>query len=162
MAKFCTKCGKPLQDGTAFCGECGQDVNSIDEQQIEEMKEKSIDKRAKKGRGCLIPILCIVLIPIATVIFMSAQNSAIQRNISGVSNESEYITMDEYNKIQSGMTYEQVCEIVGSAGEISAESNVGGYSTKIITWYGNGAAGSNANVTFMNNEVQSKAQAGLK
>ena len=36
-----------------------------------------------------------------------------------------------------------------------------GYKVVIVTWYGNGVAGSNANVTFTNNSVTAKAQVGL-
>ncbi|MCI8409098.1 MAG: DUF3862 domain-containing protein [Lachnospiraceae bacterium] len=70
--------------------------------------------------------------------------------------------MKEYNEIQTGMTYEQVKKIVGSPGEVSSQVESNGYKIVIITWYGNGYTGSNANVTFTNDEVTGKAQVGLK
>lgn len=119
-------------------------------------------KRTIKGHGCLVAIL-IVLIIFCTVIYGTfSMNDAIQKEVSGVSEDSEYITLDEFNQIQTGMTYEQVVEIVGSSGSPSAQTDGGGMSYQIYTWYGNGVAGSNANVTFINGEVSAKAQVGLK
>lgn len=89
-------------------------------------------------------------------------NSSLQKSVSGVNDESEYITLDEYNKINTGMTYDEVKEIVGSEGTVSSQVESNGYKIVIITWYGNGTAGSNANVTFTNDSVSGKAQVGLK
>ena len=96
---------------------------------------------------------------IAVAIKMGA---SVQQTISGVKNDSEYITLEEYNKIETGMTYEEVAEIVGSSGTVSSQVESNGLKIVIITWYGNGVAGSNANVTFTNNAVSGKAQVGLK
>ena len=67
------------------------------------------------------------------------------------------ISLDEYNQIKNGMTYDQVVEIIGGEGELSSEA----YSTKIYTWDGQGSLGANAIITFQNGKVVSKAQAGL-
>lgn len=75
----------------------------------------------------------------------------------------EYITREEFNQIKAVMTYQEVKDIVGSAGSIVAESTVAGYTTVIVSWDGDPAnIGSNANVTFQNGVVVGKAQAGLK
>ena len=76
--------------------------------------------------------------------------------------ESLYITMAEFNQIQTGMTYEEVVAIVGSPGEIISTSTVAGYTVTMISWYGDAYSGANANVTFSNGEVTAKAQIGLK
>ena len=107
-------------------------------------------------------ILIFIILGIGTVFFAAMQNDSIQKSVSGVSDNSEYITLEEYNKIETGMTYEEVAEIVGSKGTVSSQVEMNGINNTIITWYGNGVAGSNANVTFINNEVQGKAQVGLK
>ena len=117
-------------------------------------------KRTVKGPGCLTVIAAfIIVLGIASVgiIATIGQNDFVQKSVSGVSDRSEYITMEEYNKIDTGMTYEEVKEIVGSAGEVTVQSEAGNIKIVIVTWYGNGAAGSNANVTFTNNEVTAKA-----
>lgn len=74
----------------------------------------------------------------------------------------EEITLAEYEQIQNDMTYEEVVNIVGSAGTETVSSGYGEYSMRMISWDGNGMLGSNANVTFMNNKVTSKAQFGLE
>lgn len=74
----------------------------------------------------------------------------------------EYITLDEYNQIQTGMTYDEVVNIIGSPGTETATSSVGGYTMTIISWYGKGTIGANANVTFQNGIASAKAQFGLK
>lgn len=84
------------------------------------------------------------------------------KDISGVSDKSEYITMDEYNQIETGMSYDEVVDIIGSKGELSTKSESNGYTIEIYTWYGNGTAGSNANVTFENGKATTKAQVGLQ
>ena len=118
-------------------------------------------KRNLKSHGCLTFIFSFIIICIGVAAAIGT-NDRIQKDVSGVSDESEYITMEEYKKIENGMTYEEVVEIVGSEGELSANSSVSGYTTSIYTWYGNGVAGSNANVTFQNGKATGKAQVGLK
>ncbi len=122
-------------------------------------------KRALKSHGCLITILTVIIVfgvGIAVLVGTLGQNKAIQKSVSGVSDESEYITMEEYNSIENGMSYDEVKEIVGGTGEVSSEVESNGIKIAIITWYGNGSAGSNANVTLTNDEVTGKAQVGLK
>ncbi len=122
-------------------------------------------KRTLKSHGCLTVLIALIIVfggGIAIIFGAVGQNTAIQRSMSGVSDEDEYITLEEYNSIETGMTYEEVQEIIGSAGTISSQVESNNISVVIVTWYGNGVAGSNANVTFTNNSVTGKAQAGLQ
>lgn len=116
----------------------------------------------KNGHGCLIGLLAFIIIACVGVAAAVNLNDNTQKAISGVEDPSEYITLDEYNKIDTGMTYDEVREIVGSDGTVSSQVEMNGYNVVIITWYGNGLAGSNANVTFTNDSVSAKAQVGLQ
>lgn len=73
------------------------------------------------------------------------------------------INKKEFNKIKTGMTYDQVKEIIGSDGEVKSE--VGGKGEKdhtiVYVWKGVGAIGANATMTFQNGVLQAKAQFGL-
>lgn len=75
------------------------------------------------------------------------------------------ITMAEYNQIETGMTYFQVCDIIGGYGEVLSEVDLGigsEYATEIYMWEGEGITGANANVTFQGGKVTAKAQFGLE
>ncbi|MBO5355035.1 MAG: hypothetical protein J6B09_03120 [Clostridia bacterium] len=63
------------------------------------------------------------------------------------------------------MSYSEVCEIIGSKGELmsAVDLDIGyEYATQIYTWWGNGYEGSNANITFQGGKVVAKAQIGLE
>jgi hypothetical protein len=74
------------------------------------------------------------------------------------------ISLDEFNAIQDGMTYEQVVAIVGGAGTVLSESGSPGseYYTVMYTWEGEGSIGANANCMFQGGRLVSKAQFGLE
>lgn len=119
-------------------------------------------KRTLKSHGCFISVLVFIIILGGGIAMTINLNNGIQKSVSGVSNSSEYITKDEYNQIETGMTYDEVREIIGSDGSLTSTVSMNDTTVEIYTWYGNGTAGSNANVTFTNNSVTGKAQAGLK
>ncbi|MBQ9762394.1 MAG: hypothetical protein IJV82_04880 [Oscillospiraceae bacterium] len=74
-----------------------------------------------------------------------------------------YISKAEYEQIKMGMTYEEVCDIIGGEGECSVSSGVGSYSGQVYTWKGTlyFINGSNAAITFMNGRVTAMASVGL-
>lgn len=76
----------------------------------------------------------------------------------------EYITMDEFNQIQAGMSYQDVVNIIGSTGELLSSVDIGDaqYKTEMYSWEGKGSVGANANVMFQGGIVSSKAQFGLE
>lgn len=85
-------------------------------------------------------------------------------NISG-NNENQdnkcYITLEKFNKIENGMTYDQVKDIIGCDGTVNSETEVSNIKMTIYSWYGKDNI-SNANVTVQNGKIISKAQIGLK
>lgn len=74
------------------------------------------------------------------------------------------ISKAEYDKISTGMTYQEVVDIIGSPGEVfvQADNPLSDFKTTIYMWEGEGALGANANITFMDGEVDTKAQFGLE
>ena len=73
------------------------------------------------------------------------------------------ITLEKFNKIEMGMSYEDVIEIIGEEGIVISESNIMNdekYQTTIYCWYAvDGVA--NTNVIFQGGKVISKTQIGL-
>lgn len=74
------------------------------------------------------------------------------------------ISKAEFDKIENGMTYEQVVQIIGGNGEVMSEVGEKGtqYYTVMYMYEGEKGFGSNANFTFQNGKLQSKAQFGLE
>lgn len=76
------------------------------------------------------------------------------------------VTLEKFNKIETGMTYNEVVEIIGEEGTLSSESSFGEgtefeTNTKIYYWYAENRM-SNVLITFSNDKVSSKTQTGLK
>ncbi|AFQ20054.1 DUF3862 domain-containing protein [Bacillus thuringiensis] len=74
------------------------------------------------------------------------------------------ISKDEFDRIENGMTYDQVKEIIGSDGEVMSEGGDKGteYYTVMYMWKGEGSPGANANFMFQGGKLNNKAQFGLK
>lgn len=96
---------------------------------------------------------------------ISAQNSAAgnfaqaARRVETPLAISSLITHVDYDRIRTGMTYEQVCNITGSAGVELSRSDIGRYTAVMYSW--KNPNGSNMNAMFQNGLLITKAQFGL-
>ena len=75
---------------------------------------------------------------------------------TAVSTNPGKITLEQFNKIKQGMTYQEVVQILGREGELMSEAG----SMRMYTWT-NKDDFSNMNATFNNNRVAAKGQLGL-
>ena len=126
--------------------------------------------RKKQKHTALGIFLIIIGIFGASCSFSSMWNGSVSGDNNSKTTENsevsilendEYITLDEFNQIETGMTYEQVVEIIGSEGTVMSEASVGDITTTMYYWYAdNGIA--NANVTISDGKVFAKAQVGLE
>ncbi|MBO4694217.1 MAG: DUF3862 domain-containing protein [Clostridia bacterium] len=99
------------------------------------------------------------------MVFCGCNTNRLTRNTDADIIKSEAtISRDEFEKIETGMTYDEVCEIVGGEGTLGSNVDIGDeeYKTEIYQWSGEGTVGANANVTFQGGKVVSKAQIGLE
>lgn len=74
-----------------------------------------------------------------------------------------FITLAKFEQIKEGMTYSQVCNIIGSKGELLSSVDLGigsEYKTEMYMWYAADGIG-NANVTFQDGKATMMAQFGL-
>lgn len=72
----------------------------------------------------------------------------------------EMITMEEFNRIEMGMTYQEVVFAIGGEGELISENEIANIHTTMYKWDGIGYG--NANVTFQDGVAVSKSQFGLE
>ncbi|HZK55598.1 MAG TPA: hypothetical protein VFC84_15625 [Desulfosporosinus sp.] len=73
--------------------------------------------------------------------------------------------MDEFKQIKTGVTYEQVTEIVGTTGEIVVETGLPGNQFYTVTYQFKGQGdiwgNANAQLTFQGGKLTTKTQKGL-
>ncbi len=142
----CPKCKQEVSAESKFCNHCGIVLN-----------KKWYQKNSPLQFGLMIFALCFLAI--AIFIFLSPGESEPDNQDSiGVVT----ISLSEYNCIENGMTYEQVVAIVGGEGTVLSETNSQELGIHTIMYYYDGIQlGANANFTFQNNELITKAQMGL-
>lgn len=73
--------------------------------------------------------------------------------------EPEVVNLEKFNRIQKGMTIEQVEKILGKSGQVIAENNSNNSIGQVYSW--KNPQGSNAIIEFKDGQVVAKAQAGL-
>jgi len=69
------------------------------------------------------------------------------------------VTLEKFNRIQKGMTIDQVDKVFGASGKVIAENNSTDSIGKVYSW--KNPQGSNAIIEFKDGQVVAKAQAGL-
>lgn len=79
-------------------------------------------------------------------------------------NNPATISKEEFDAIYTGMTYQQVVDLVGGPGEVLSEVDIGNdeYFTRMYSWDGEGTPGANATITVQGGKVTAKAQFGLE
>lgn len=143
--KMCKECGTEVSS-KGVCPKCGK------------------DQRNFFIRHKVITFLLIVIIIGAVSATIGEQTSV--NTSSGniiINNNTNKITLDKFNKIETGMTYQQVKDIIGEDGIVLSESDMGfgeEYHTIIYVWTANNGI-ANANITFQGGKVIGKAQVGL-
>jgi hypothetical protein len=73
--------------------------------------------------------------------------------------QEQVITLEKFNRIQKGMTIEQVDKVFGTSGKVIAENNSSNSIGQVYSW--KNPQGSNAIIEFKDGQVVAKAQAGL-
>lgn len=125
-------------------------------------KESGTDQKNFFIKHKIVTFLVIVFVIGIIVVISGGGNNNTIKTDTKVEQSQEKLNLEKFNKIETGMTYEQVVEIIGEEGTVLSESEIGDIKTTIYSWYGKGSIGANANITFQKGKVISKAQFGLK
>lgn len=138
-----------------ICKDCGTEVSK---------SAKSCHKCGKKLKHTTLRVILGILIVIIGIGVLASdtndkQNTTTQTGTS-VTQKQEKMTLEKFNKIETGMTYKEVVDIAGEEGTLSTESSYGNQSMKIYYWYASNGI-SNATISFMNGKVTAKSQIGL-
>ena len=126
----------------------GEDGTNISESEVAGIKTVIYEWTASDGWGN------------ATITFQD--DAVINKAQFGVSSGDDVeITMEQYNSIETGMTYDEVVEILGGEGTLLSDTEISGMTSQVYMWSGT-SLGANANITFSDGKVMAKAQVGLE
>ncbi|MDR0326533.1 MAG: DUF3862 domain-containing protein [Oscillospiraceae bacterium] len=92
---------------------------------------------------------------------LSSKDEPVPDETPAVEPTSDKITLEKFNALESGMSYNQVVEIIGETGTLLSETTLFGTTSKMYSWDGKGIFGGTATVMFENDRLFSKSQIGL-
>lgn len=118
-------------------------------------------KKKQKQFPIWLRIFGVFLAIVGVVGALSSCEDYINSTSENTKDTDKYITLEEFNKIQNGMSYEEVKNIIGSDGTVVSDTEIEGFRMIIYSWYGEDEI-SNANFNFQNNKLTNKTQIGLK
>ena len=91
---------------------------------------------------------------------VTIQNNAVtDKAQSGLAPNNAKVSLDKYNQVKEGMTYDQVKGILGE-GQVTSQANIMDAESITYSWINNN--GSNMDCIFLGGKMSTKAQAGLK
>ncbi len=126
----------------------GEDGENISESEVAGIKTVMYQWSSSDGWGN------------ATVTFQN--DEVINKAQFGVSSGDDVeITLEQYNSIETGMSYDEVVSLLGGEGSLLSDSEISDNTSQVYQWNGT-SLGANATVTFSNGKVMSKAQFGLE
>lgn len=113
----------------------------------------SVKTKEKMPMWLIIIMVIVAVVVVMFIIGIMSQNDY-EKKANYYANSSVQITIETFNKIGDGLTYNQVCEIIGFQGKLVEDSGV----VKKYSWE---QKGKSINVTFLNDKLLSKGQSGL-
>lgn len=113
--------------------------------------------------GCLVAVTAVVVVGIAIAVVLAVLGSGtLDDSITPAGRDNGVdMTLEEFDRIENGMTLAQVEDIVGGEGALASTAGSGEFRAEVYTWDGSGSLGANALVMFQGGRVTSKAQHGL-
>lgn len=112
--------------------------------------QKKAEMRSKQSRQALILLACVVIIIVLLVAMLAGTFSTGRR-----------YTAEKYAQIESGMSYYQITDIMGTDGENLSgdETSSDGEGIETYTW--SNRDGSHITVTFVDDQVAGFSQDGI-
>jgi hypothetical protein len=123
------------------------------------------------AKGCLIVLAVLIILFVLAAIIGGANKGEVVAPKDGSVSSSKAgeatsevsepgLTMAGYNRIENGMTFEQVTAIIGQPSQEMSRNEMAGTETVMYMW--EGSLGANMNAMFQNGKLVQKAQFGLR
>lgn len=119
------------------------------------------------AKGCLISAVIVVVLGVILIVALafavsdSADKAQKRLQTTTPSGEQVVISLDEFNRIETGMTLVQVEEIIGGPGKVASSSEAGTGGPLVNYQWGGEELGANAVIGVRGDTVVAKTQIGL-
>ena len=121
------------------------------------MEEQTIKIDSKPPQNNSTNYIVWIIVAVVVIVIIGVVVGVLVSKTGG----NEYLTYDNYMKIKNGMSYSQVCAVLGGhSGTLDTTSSYGGYTMSIYMW-SNSSGTKCIVVTFDNGAVSAKSQYGL-
>lgn len=170
--KYCENCGKPVNENQDFCLNCGKILKS---NKIVKDNNYNPNKTHSKTNNAVIIIIIIILLIVIGICTLSIINArGWFGKESNFLNENTYaypdskntiVTLSKYNLLDTGMTEQEVWDIIGGKCTNTGTTDIGAGDEFITITYGcngKGRVGANVILIFQGGKLYSKSQAGLQ
>lgn len=169
----CQDCGGKVSRRSAACPHCGAPLA-----QGKTNQALQPSNHINPIHAALVIVAALVLIPIYIVNQekTAAKDPAAIYDPLKIPNAKPSLTLEQFNKLQVGMTYKQACEVIGREGVLSSQNKMEGLpdlsgdgseikfdqslDTRLYEWDSEEFAAINA--IFQNDRLVQKSQFGLK
>jgi hypothetical protein len=151
--KFCSTCGAQNNLSAPFCHECATGFTGEPGP-----SQPSNQHRMKIHPGVWALLVVLTVILFGFILLEPRPGAAPAETAIEVTPTPWTLALSNYYRLQTGMSYEQACDILSKSGTEISRSEMAGYVTVMYSWKGDGVA----NAMFQNGKLISKAQFGLK
>jgi uncharacterized OB-fold protein len=150
----CKECGKEISTKAESCPSCGM---------VLKKKASLLDYFA----GGFLTFLVLIILFVVGWSLIDFNSTKPESGISLPSIGTDIVSFDEYQRIEVGMSYKQVVEIIGVDGEEISRNKIDGIpgvmeSIETVMYQWANKNGASMNAMFQNNKLSQKAQFGLK
>lgn len=141
--KKCKDCGAEISKSAKVCPQCGKS-----------------QRMPVWLRAILIIFLLMIMVAAAASNNSDNTSTVNSNNVFESKSQSGVATLEIFNQVEIGMSYEEVVQLVGAEGTLSTESGYANQTMKVYYWYSSNGI-SNMTISFMNGKVSAKNQIGL-